>query len=117
MRSIVLTVVLSVVAGGMESKAMAFDATGTWRGTQICHILGDDGLKSTEIFNHDKLRITQSGSSVRLHTGADDLLYAGLSFLVATDPNRNQIGFRICGVTDDPTKAGEIGRARVILRK
>src|SRR5262245_1344420 len=116
MRSTVLAVVVSVViGGGMKSKAVAFDATGTWQGTRTCNLLGDDGLKRTQIFKNDVLQITQNGSNVRLHWETKDGLYVGVSFPVATDPNRNQIGFRRCGVTNDPTTTGEMGRARVIL--
>src|SRR5262249_55210875 len=61
-------------------------------------------------------QITQSGSSVRIHWETKDKLYAGVSFPVATDPTRNQIGFRRCGVTNDSTNTGEMGRARVIRR-
>src|SRR5262245_12575741 len=107
MRFTVLAIVMSVVIGGNESTARAFDLTGTWQGTQTCEFISG-GIKYPETFTNDVLDITQSGSQIRLHERVDRMLYKGLIFPVATDRNRAQVSFRLCGTTDNPTTGGEM---------
>src|SRR5215510_2780940 len=109
MRLTVFAVAVSVVIGGREAQAGTFDLTGTWQGIQTCEFISS-GTKYTDTFPNDKLQITQSGSKVRIRERAEGMLYMGLIFPVATDRNRGQVSFRLCGTTDDPTTVGEMGR-------
>jgi len=103
---------LAWVLSTLPGLAHAFDLTGTWQGKQVCKISEANG-QERQVFRDDVLQITQSGTEVRILMPSLDLLYTGLAFATADDPNKGAVGFRLCGLSDNTSTEGEMGNAKV----
>ncbi len=112
-RRMLVTAMAGALCGVMISRASAFDLTGTWQGNQVCKIFTADGKRELQIFRKDVITITQIGDEVRILMTSVNLLYTGLSFTDAIDLDQGEVAFRSCGLSDDPTTKGEMGRAEV----
>jgi len=109
-------VMAGALCGMVVSRASAFDLTGTWQGKQVCKILTADGKREVQVFRKDVITITQVAGEVRTlmtSTASGPLLYTGLGFTEAADPDKGDVAFRLCGLSDDPATKGELGRAKV----
>ncbi|HKA56057.1 MAG TPA: hypothetical protein VKJ47_20585 [Candidatus Binatia bacterium] len=114
MRRIMFGAVMAgALSGAMLSPASAFDLTGTWQGRQVCKILTAGGKREEQVFQKDVIAVTQVGDEVRILMKSVNLLYSGLGFTDATDHDKGEVAFRLCGLSDDPTTKGEMGRAEV----
>ena len=112
MRKRFLAGVTGLLLGLVVPQAHAFDLTGTWQGKQVCKFTTADG-KEKQVFRDDVLTMTQIGTEVRIYMASLDFLYTGLAFANAANPNKGAVGFRLCGLSDNTTTAGEMGRAKV----
>jgi hypothetical protein len=76
MRQTVIAVVVVIgLVGLVFQQAVAFDLTGTWRGTQVCDELIGGKFENFVVIK-DKLQISQSGDKIRMSNLG--LLYRGV---------------------------------------
>jgi hypothetical protein len=99
--------------GATALQASAFDLTGTWQGEQVCKVFTSAGQREKQEFENDIIAITQIGTEVRISMPAVNLLYTGLGFNKTSNTNEGEVTFRLCGITQNPTTEGEMGRAEV----
>jgi hypothetical protein len=115
MRRTVFALGMGAVMGLMGPQAEAFNLTGTWKGTQTCHVYTANGQRTLQTFQDDMLAISHSDSTVRIYMESVHLLYVGRAFTDAASRKKGAVAFRLCGLTDDLQTKGEMGRAQVSL--
>ena len=107
-------IALGLWLGLLAGQARAFDLTGTWEGKVTCKRTTSSG-QTTITTTADTLTITQSATDVRLEDArfATPILYSGRPFAFTDDPDTGALGFRSCGLSENPAAAGEMGNAKV----